>query len=197
MIRRSVPAAPTVERLVAAATLAQLAHRHSQAGGHDPRCLSRQALLQRGAPLRSGAARRAVKKRLLKRRRGLLQYVNQKRALRAQRGERLGSLEYRQEFQKLAEEFRALPPAERAQFAIAGLPQGPLAVGLTYADLVGTDLWGLSSESWPLAPEAASRVVERTVGLGRGGLTSRLEPFRAACVDRTFVADAGVTCGQP
>lgn len=184
--------APVAERLISAGTLSQVSTLHRRCGGHDPRKVTRKQVADMGAPLKSAFATRNPNMR-----RPHIEFINAKRAERRRAGIQLAFADFREEFHRDLDEFRAQPVAR------APPPLQPLAAKApaaeSYKDHIGADLWGLSNAMWPISPESVAVALERALptpprpegapGPCRGGLSERLSVLRERCVQDGFVAD--------
>jgi hypothetical protein len=186
--------APTAERLVSAGIVGQLASAHRCAGGVDPRWLTRKRALELGAPL--ACKRKEAKPQM---RRSHLQFVNEQRSKRKSGGMKMSAAEFRAEFDVLHMQYTAGAHIDRR------VEHTPIEhIRPSYADEIGSTLWHLNDESWPITPAAASRVLDRCVppeinkhGPVAQGLTQRLADFRSRFLDKCFIGDSGACKVRP
>lgn len=179
----------TAERAITPGFLVQWLQQHRQAGGADPRSVTRAHSLQHQVPLQ--ASRRRMKRgRHAAIVRPWMLFVLQ--ALRGQRGMSCAALHRRRRV--VAAAYRALSSAERAVYeAVAARANSarrlrgandisPLSVQQqkveAYKQRIGHRLWGMSSQEQPLRPEVLEQRVSANLPENKFGMTSALDGVR-------------------
>ena len=217
LIRRSAPARCHVERILCAGHMSQLRNAHWAAGGKDCTKRTRQQLLKHGVPIKACARRRTKKPQAAAT--GYVSFArwssNKWKRLRLERQQRAGVLQpsqvlsdragYNAQIQRLAAEWKecgGAPPAPDAEEDEAVK---------SYADRIGTKLWGLSDEDWFCRPCVLEEALPDIAGIAEPtraiGLTQRLGPFREAHLKSlitphgTLIPDSAkfaqeMTCGK-
>ena len=198
--------APMLERLLAAGTLGEWIRRHTKSwNGSDPRVVTRERLLQDGAPLRSARKRRAQSSTLG----GLpaaLIFANERAAEAKRAGVAEGHAPHVRSMRAYVAAYQGLSAEEKQPYIDAARNRRTTkkqrvkerAEQRASAAAIKPDFeqhgLGLSSESWPIRPEVAREVAVRELGLpeaalpGASQLWQRARPsFRTS----SFVRDAG------
>lgn len=163
-IRKVAPEkAPLAASVISSGYLQQLRQEHTKAKGEDPCSVTRRQLLASGMPLRAGAKQRQ-RERDRKESRAWIIWAAEKTAQRKATGVVLRGAAKGAEMRRLAAEFKALSPQEKAPYLsaqrarqVAPPPQQPAAAApkpdaaAAYCRQVGDRLWGMSSLGQPFS----------------------------------------------